>query len=82
MLGSLDKYLQGWLSSVNGQIKHRQDSVQSLQKTLTSRQDRLDKQYSMAYDRYLKQFTKLQELQSQMGQTSDMFASMAANQTT
>jgi len=82
VLGSLDKYLQGWLSSVNGQIKHRQDSVQSLQKTLTSRQDRLDKQYSMAYDRYLKQFTKLQELQSQMGQTSDMFASMAANQTT
>lgn len=82
LLGSLDTYLQGWLSSANGQIKRRQDSVQTMQKAIGARQTRLDNQYSMAYERYLKQFTKLQELQSQMGQTGDMFASLPTYQTT
>lgn len=36
----------------------------------------MDEQYSKAYERYLFQFTKLQALQSQMGQTMDMFASL------
>lgn len=76
LLGRLDKYLDSWLSSANGQIKRRRDSLQNIQDRINARQARLDEQYSKAYERYLFQFTKLQALQSQMGQTMDMFASL------
>ncbi|MGE5451512.1 MAG: flagellar filament capping protein FliD [Acidobacteriota bacterium] len=70
LLGSLDKYMDVWLSSTNGQIKNRQTSVGQAQKTLAQRQARLDDQYNNFYQRYLQQFSQLQTLQSQMSQTS------------
>lgn len=77
VLGSLDRYLGLWLNSTSGQIKQRQDSVQRIQKSITTRQARLDDQYSKAYERYLKQFTQLQTLQSQMSDTSTMLAGLS-----
>lgn len=76
LLGGLDKYLDVWLDSTNGQIKNRQASVQSMQKALTTKQTRLDAQYDSFYERYLQQFSQLQTLQSQMSQTSGLFDSL------
>ncbi|UCV08959.1 flagellar filament capping protein FliD [Dechloromonas denitrificans] len=78
VLGTLDKYLGSWLNSTVGQIKRRQESVQNMQKAITARQTRLDDQYSKSYQRYLVQFTRLQQLQSQMSQTTDMFANLSS----
>lgn len=72
LLGGMDQYLDVWLNSANGQIKHRQDGVQKVQKSLTDRQTKLDNQYSAYYERYLAQFTRLQTLQSQMSQTTGL----------
>ncbi|MGE5489937.1 MAG: flagellar filament capping protein FliD [Actinomycetota bacterium] len=80
VMGSLDKYLNAWLDSGTGQIKRRQDTVQNIQKAIAARQTRLDDQYARSYQRYLIQFTKLQQLQSQMAQTTGMFASLSSNQ--
>lgn len=77
VLGSLDRYLNTWLDGATGQIKRRQDSVQNMQKAIDARQARLDQQYSQSYGRYLTQFTKLQQLQSQMAQTTSMFAALS-----
>jgi flagellar hook-associated protein 2 len=74
LLGSMSSYLDQWLSSGDGQIASRQNSLQILQKNLAARQTRLDAQYDSAYQRYLQQFTQLQSLQAQMSQTMGLFA--------
>lgn len=75
LLGGMDTYLDVWLNSATGQIKHRQDGVQKVQKSLADRQTKLDSQYSAYYERYLTQFTRLQTLQSQMSQTTGLLNS-------
>lgn len=77
LLGGFDKLVEPWTNNVNGQIKQRRGSVETQQKAISNRQARLDVQYSQAYDRYLKQFTQLQNLQSQMGQTGGMFSALS-----
>ena len=74
VLGSMNTYLKTWLDSGSGQIKRRQDSVQTMQRDITNRQSRLDEQFAMSYERYLLQFTQLQSLMGQLNQTSGMFA--------
>ncbi len=76
LLGAIDEYLDAWTKSGSGLIASRQTSVQSIQKRLTERQTRLDAQYENVYQRYLKQFTQLQALQSQMGQTFGLFSTI------
>jgi flagellar hook-associated protein 2 len=76
LLGSLDKYINVWTNSLTGQIKTRQDSLGKIQTSISKQQTQLDDQYSQAYQRYLLQFTKLQEVQSQMSQTTSMFSSL------
>jgi flagellar hook-associated protein 2 len=78
VLGSLDKLMGSWLNSATGYIAKRQNSVQNIQRSLNERQTRLQTQYASAYDRYLRQFSALQSLQTQMSQTSDMFIQMRA----
>ena len=73
VLGSLDKYLQTWTSSVHGQISQRQDSIRKIQSSISARQTRLDTQYSNTYNRYLQQFTNLAALQDQMSKNSSIF---------
>lgn len=79
MFGALDSYLDSWLKSGSGQIANRRTSLETVQKRLTERQTQLDRQYDHAYDRYLKQFTQLQALQSQMSQTSGLFANLSTS---
>ncbi|MEF7615616.1 flagellar filament capping protein FliD [Aquincola sp. MAHUQ-54] len=78
LFGKFDAYVEQWTNSTNGQIKKRQDSLALSQKSLTSRQTRLDAQYDSLYARYLAQFTKLQTLQESMGQTTNLFTSLSS----
>lgn len=73
---ALDKYIKGWTSSADGQIKTRKDAVSRMQLQLTARQETIDKQYDSAYNRYLAQFTQLQNIQSQMSSNNSMFEAM------
>jgi flagellar hook-associated protein 2 len=77
VLGALQSVTDGWTDITSGQIKRRQDTVQLTQKRITQRQDRLELQYENAYKRYLAQFTQLQNLQSQMSETSSLFSSLS-----
>lgn len=79
LLGTLDRYLDVWLKSGSGQIASRQATLEIQQKRLNERQTRIDAQYESAYERYLKQFTLLQSLQSQMSQTSGLFATFGTS---
>ena len=79
LLGSLDEYVEAWLQAGTGLIASRQSSIENIQKRLTERQARLDLQYENMYQRYLQQFTQLQSLQSQMGQTSGLFATIGTS---
>jgi flagellar hook-associated protein 2 len=59
-----------------GTLTQRTDAIGRMQKTTTDRQAALDRQYEAAYQRYLKQFSQLQQLQSQLTGTSSMFDAM------
>lgn len=77
--GSLDSYLKTWSSSVDGQIKKRQEATDKQQDALVDRQATLDKQYDAAYMRYLKQFTQLQSLQGTMKHNESLFDALFSN---
>ncbi|KUM03334.1 flagellar filament capping protein FliD [Chromobacterium subtsugae] len=65
-------YLDKWLNYSNGLIKQRKDSADRAQQDLNRRQDALQQQYQQTYQRYLAQFTQLQNMQTQMTQTMGM----------
>ncbi len=73
VLGQLDTYVNSWTNVVTGQITQRQAALNKLQLALTDKQTQIDTQYNNAYARYLEQFTRLQALQQQLNQTSNMF---------
>ena len=75
-LGAFQSLTKSWTDSTGGMIKRRQDSVQSEQKSLTARQAKLDAQYTNAYNRYLTQFTQLQNLQASMDNTSGVLTNL------
>lgn len=77
--GNLDTYLKQWSGASNGQIKQRLDSNDKLMVRLDQRQEEIDQQYNGAYARYLKQFTLLQNLQSQMNSSSSMLDALFGN---
>lgn len=77
--GALNTYLNTWSNSTSGQIKQRTDATTKLQSDLSKRQTNLDAQYDAAYQRYLKQFTELQTLQSTMNNNVSMFNALFSN---
>lgn len=79
ILGALDTYTKNWTNSATGQIAKRQNSIQTLQKSIDTRQTRLDDMYNSSYRRYLKQFSALQQLQSQLNDTSNMFSGLTSS---
>lgn len=79
LISDTNKYMNLWLNTGTGQIKRRQDSVQTLQKDLATRQTNLDSKYNQMYQRYLAQFSKLQALQAQMSQTSSSLSALDAS---
>lgn len=79
VLGAFDAYLEMWTNTSSGQIKTRQDTVQRMQSSLSKKQTSLDDRYQRSYEMYLKQFTALQSLQTQMAQTSSIFDSLGTS---
>jgi flagellar hook-associated protein 2 len=77
--GSLNTYLGLWSNSATGQLKQRSEATTKLQSTLTQRQSDLDAQYDAAYNRYLKQFTQLQTMQSAMTSNVSLFDAIFSN---
>ena len=76
VLGSMNKLVNTWTTSSNGLISQRKDAVSKTQSDLIDRQANATTLFNSAYQRYLTQFTALQQLQSTMGSTSDMFTAL------
>lgn len=76
VFGALDTYIDLWTNSATGQIQSRQTSLQKSQKSLAAKQTQLDTRYENLYQRYLKQFTALQQLQASMSGTSSLFTNL------
>ncbi|MBV7535125.1 flagellar filament capping protein FliD [Duganella sp. sic0402] len=76
VLGAMNKLTTLWTSSAGGLITQRRDQNTKLQSDLTTRQATVQTQFDNAYKRYLAQFTALQQLQSSMTSTSNMFTAM------
>ena len=76
--GKLDKFVETWTSS-NGQLAQRETSVAKQQKTLDERQAKFETDYTTMYNRYKAQFTKLQDVQARMAQTTSMFDALFGN---
>jgi flagellar hook-associated protein 2 len=75
-LGTMNKLVTAWTNSSTGYIKTRQEAVTKQQSDITDRQATLQTQFDNAYKRYLAQFTALQDLQSSMTTTSNMFTAL------
>uniref|UniRef100_UPI0025F9486E flagellar filament capping protein FliD n=1 Tax=Iodobacter sp. TaxID=1915058 RepID=UPI0025F9486E len=69
-------YLGKWLNASNGLLKARKESVSKAGIDLAAASNKISQQYDQAYQRALKQFTQLKQLQAQMGETSNMFNNM------
>ena len=76
VLGSMDKLVNTWTNSATGLIGSRKTAATKTQDDVAARQITLQNQFDNAYKRYLAQFSALQQLQSSMGSTSDMFTAM------
>lgn len=70
-------YLGKWLNASNGLLKARKESVSKAGSELSVQAEKISQQYDQAYQRALKQFTQLKQLQAQMSETSSMFDSMS-----
>ena len=75
----LDKYLDFWSDTSNGQISNRKSATEDLQVTLGEREAVIDQQYNTAYQRYLMQFTQLQTMQSVMNSNVSLFDALFGN---
>ncbi|MES2346529.1 MAG: flagellar filament capping protein FliD [Pseudomonadota bacterium] len=76
VMGAMDKIVSGWTSAGTGLIATRQLTNSKQQSDITLRQANVQSQFDNAYKRYLAQFTALQQLQSSMTSTSNMFTAM------
>jgi len=76
VLGSLDVLMNQWTSSGTGQIATRTDTVTKQQSDIADRRAALQTTYDNAYNRYLAQFTALQQLQAQMTSNSNLFSAL------
>lgn len=72
VLGTMAELARSW-KSADGLIANRQASVERTQKSISTRQTALDARYESLYQIYLKQFSKLQELQSSISNTTSLF---------
>jgi len=77
--GALDKFIKGWTSSTDGQIKKRKEATMDQKDAIADRQAFLDQQHEAAYNRYLKQFTALASLQGAMTNNLSMFDALFGN---
>ncbi|MRX09662.1 flagellar filament capping protein FliD [Pseudoduganella sp. FT25W] len=75
-LGAMNKLVTSWTTSAGGFISQRTTQNDKLQSDLADRQATVKDQFTNAYKRFLAQFSALQQLQSSMTSTSNMFTAM------
>jgi len=76
VLGGLDTLVRQWTNSGTGQLASRTANVTKQQSDIADRRAALQTTYDNAYNRYLAQFTALQQLQSQMTGNSNLFTAL------
>lgn len=69
-------YLGKWLNTSSGMLKMRKESVSKMSSDLAAQNTKISQQYDQAYQRALKQFTQLKQLQAQMSETTNMLNNM------
>lgn len=74
MLKAMDKSLDKYLSTSSGLLKGRQETLDRQQTEIDEKTEKMNTRYDSAYNRYLKQFTQLQSLMTQMSNTMSMFS--------
>lgn len=73
LMASLDTILKPYVFGSNAALKARSNSMQSSLERISERQAQLDTRMGQIFNRYLTQFTNMQNLVTQMQQTSSMF---------
>lgn len=76
VLGTMNKLVSNWTDVTKGVIATRKTATTKLQAQMADRQTALEVQFNNAYRRYLTQFTTLQQLQSSMTNTSNLFTEL------
>ncbi|KDM91607.1 flagellar filament capping protein FliD [Photobacterium galatheae] len=74
LFDSLEATVKPYLSFSDGVFKSRKDSLQQNISRIDDKLSGLERKYQMSYDRYLAQFTQMNQLMTQMNQTSGLFA--------
>lgn len=74
LIKTMDKSLDKYLSSTNGLLKGRQETLDRQKTDIESKTDKMNTRYESSLQRYLKQFTQLQSLMTQMNNTMSMFS--------
>lgn len=73
LMKSMDKSLDKYLNISNGLLKGRQETLDRQQTEIDTKTDKIQARYDTSYNRYLKQFTQLQSIMTQMNNTMSMF---------
>ncbi|MEY8713303.1 flagellar hook-associated protein [Mangrovibacter phragmitis] len=73
MLSKMDKSLDRYLNSTDGLLKSRQETLDRRQEEIDRKSEKMNTRYDSAYNRYLRQFTQLQQVTLQMNSTMSMF---------
>ncbi|WP_395489404.1 flagellar filament capping protein FliD [Cedecea davisae] len=73
LIKGMDKSLDKYLNTSNGLLKGRQETLDRQQSEMDIRSDKIQARYDTSYNRYLKQFTQLQSIMTQMNNTMSMF---------
>lgn len=73
LLDSIDDMVEPFLKFSSGTFKSRKDALQANLDRVEDKQTTLERKYEMSYNRYLKQFTQMNSIMTQMSQTMTMF---------
>ncbi|WP_318522380.1 flagellar filament capping protein FliD [Photobacterium leiognathi] len=73
LLDSLEDSLKPFLQFSSGMFSSRKDALRINIDRIDDKQANLERKYDMAYTRYLKQFTQMNQIMTQMQQTQGLF---------
>ncbi|MDF2152610.1 flagellar filament capping protein FliD [Vibrio sp. CAU 1672] len=73
LLDSLDAMADPFLKFSSGAFKSRKEALRMSLDRISDKQTALERKYDMSYERYVKQFTQMNSLMTQMNQTMSMF---------
>ncbi|WP_318446602.1 flagellar filament capping protein FliD [Photobacterium leiognathi] len=73
LLDSLENSLKPFLQFSSGMFSSRKDALRINIDRIDDKQANLERKYDMAYTRYLKQFTQMNQIMTQMQQTQGLF---------